>query len=195
MRHPVVQILHLAAMMNAIRVVRDIFNRLITAAALVALASCGAAKGENPLELGPVDTGKGTLTAARAFLQGTWALESFEVRPLGKPPIVLKTSGTLVYDESSNLKMEIRADEASSDILRAAGVDIRDGVISTDGRTAIDLQHHTLTYVVADQAPLMRGPLGAHRPRYWTVEGNVLILTTKDEAGQPLSIGRWRKTQ
>jgi hypothetical protein len=109
--------------------------------------------------------------------------------------LILKGAGTLVYDNMGNLTMNIRADEASSDLLRAAGVDIRDGVIATEGRTAIDLQNHTLTYVIQGQAPLIRGPLGTGRPRYWEVEGDMLTLTTKDDAGEPTSIGRWRKMQ
>jgi len=31
------------------------------------------------------------------------------------------------------------------------------------------------------------------RPRYWQVDGDVLTLTTKDNAGNPASVGRWRK--
>jgi hypothetical protein len=142
-----------------------------------------------------VDTGAGTLSSARKFLQGTWALESFQVYPPGKPPVTLKGSGRLVYDDFGNLRMEIRADEQSADVLRAAGIDIRDGLISTDGRTAIDLQNRTLTYVLEGQAPLIRGPLSMERPRHWVVEGDTLTLTTKDDAGQPLSVGRWTRSR
>lgn len=159
----------------------------------VLAAGCGAAAGERPIQGGPVDTGAGTLTAARTYLEGRWVLESFEVYPSGSPPVTLKGTGTLVYDDFGNLTMEIQADEASSDVLRGAGIDIRDGVISTAGRTAVDMQNRTLTYVLEGQAPLIRGPLGMHRPRHWVVEGNTLILTTKDDAGKPLSIGRWRR--
>ena len=74
-------------------------------------------------------------------------------------------------------------------------MDIRDGVISTEGRTAIDLQNQTLTYVLQGQAPLVRGPLGTDRPRYWVVDGDTLTLTTKDPSGEPVSIGRWRRMQ
>ena len=97
--------------------------------------------------MGPVDTGPGTLASARQFLEGRWQLETFEIHRPGQPPLTLKGSGTLIYDDMSNLRMEVRADEASADMLRAAGVDIRDGMISTEGRTAIDLQNRTLTYV------------------------------------------------
>ena len=160
------------------------------------LAGCGAAAGEKPVQAGPVDTGAGTLSSARKFLEGRWQLESFEIHPPGKPPLLLKGSGTLVYDNMSNLRMEVRADEASADMLRAAGIDIRDGVISTDGRTAIDLQQKTLTYVLQGQAPLVqRGPLAMERPRHWVVDADTLTLTTKDEAGRSLSVARWTRAR
>ena len=158
------------------------------------VTGCGAAAGEKPVQLGPVDTGAGTLASARKFLEGRWTLESFEIHAPGKPVLTLKGSGTLVYDNMSNLRMEIRADQASADVLRAAGIDIRDGVISTEGRTAIDLQNKTLTYVLQGQDPLVkRGPLAMERPRHWVVDADTLTLTTKDDAGQPLSIGRWKR--
>jgi hypothetical protein len=157
--------------------------------------ACSAPPGQRPIKLGPVDTGPGTLTSARLFLQGTWLLESFEVRFPNRAPVVLKGEGRLVYDDRGNLTMHIRADEAAADILRGNGVDIRDGEIRTEGRAALDLQHHTLTYVLEGQAPLIPGPLGTNRPRHWTVEGDVLILMTKDDAGQTLSTGRWRRHQ
>ena len=139
----------------------------------------------------------GTLAEARKFLEGRWALESFEVRPPGKAPIALKGSGVLNYDDFGNLRMEIRADEASSDLLRAAGIDIRDGVISTEGRTAIDLQNRTLTYSLEGQPSSMAtggGPLATNRPRHWEVTADVLTLTTRDDSGAPLSIARWKRS-
>jgi len=170
-----------------------ICHRAVVIGALAITGACSGGPRQRPVEMGPVATGAGTLSSARTFLQGRWTLESFEVRPPGKAPIQLKGAGTLLYDDSGNLKMDIRAEEASADLLRAAGIDIRDGMISTEGRTAIDLQNRTLTYVLQGQKPLIRGPLGADRPRHWVVEGDILTLTTKDDAGQPLSIGRWRK--
>jgi hypothetical protein len=158
-------------------------------------AACAAAPRDRPVELGPVDTGSGTLTSARKFLEGRWHLESFEIHPPGKPPVVLTGSGTLAYDHMGNLRMEVRAPEASADMLRAAGIDIRDGIILTEGRAALDLPNRTLTYVLQGQAPLVQqGPLAMERPRHWVVDANTLILTTRDEAGQPLSIARWTRT-
>jgi hypothetical protein len=167
------------------------------AALLAAATACAAAPRQKPLPVGKIESGPGTLEEARKFLEGRWALESFEVRPPGKGPIMLKGSGVLNYDDFGNLHMEIRADQASSDLLRAAGIDIRDGVISTDGRTAIDLQNHTLTYFLEGQRSSNvtgGGPLATNRPRHWEVTGDVLTLTTKDDSGAPLSIGRWKRS-
>jgi hypothetical protein len=162
----------------------------------VFLPGCAAAPRERPLAMGPVDTGPGTLASARRFLEGRWQLETFEIYRPGQPPLLLKGSGTLIYDDMSNLRMEVRADEASADLLRAAGVDIRDGMISTEGRTAIDLQNRTLTYALGGQAPLVQGgPLAMERPRHWVVDGDILTLSTKDDAGRPLSVARWKRMQ
>jgi hypothetical protein len=160
---------------------------------LLGLAACQGAPSQRPVKLGPVDEGAGTLTAARRYLEGRWSLESFEVYPPGKPPVALKGTGTLSYDEYGNLTMDIRADQASSDVMRAAGIDIADGVISSHGRTVVDMQNRTLTYVVEGQPAAGTGPLATSRPRHWQVDGALLTLTTKDSAGKPLSVGRWRK--
>jgi hypothetical protein len=171
-------------------------KRVLIVSATVIAAACGPAPRQRPVELGPVDTGAGSLTEARKYLEGLWTLESFEVYPPGKGPVPLKGTGTLVYDDFGNLKMDIRADEASADVLRAAGIDIADGLIRSEGRTVVDLQHKTLTYVIKGQPPAgAAGPLGLSRPRHWQVEGDVLTLTTKDDAGNPLSVGRWRKAK
>jgi hypothetical protein len=150
---------------------------------------------QRPPKGGDVNTGPGSLAAAREFLKGRWLLESFEVRLPNEPIVTLKGGGILIYDEMGNLSINIRADEKSADILRAGGVDMRDGAITADGRTAIDIQNHTLTYIIKDQAPLVKGPLGTDRPRYWAVEGDMLILSTKDKVGQTVSVGRWRRSQ
>ena len=164
------------------------------AALLAAPAVCAAAL-QQPAASGRAATPL-TLAQARKFLEGRWALQSFEVRPPGKAPITLKGSGVLTYDDYGNLKMEIRTDEATSDSLRAAGITIMDGVISTTGRTVIDLQNRTLTYVLEGQPPSMRtggGPLATNKPRHWEVTGDVLTLTTRDDRGAPLAISMWKR--
>jgi hypothetical protein len=175
---------------------QSVLTRALLGAVLFSVSACRAAPLNKPIEGGPVDTGRGSLTQARKFLEGRWTLESFEVHPPGKPVFMLKGQGTLSYDEFGNLNMEIRTDQAGSDLMRASGIDIReDGVVSTSGRTEVNMQNHTLIYRIPGQPAGGTGPLATSRPRYWQVEGNLLTLTTKDDAGNPASVGRWRKTQ
>ena len=164
---------------------------------LIGAAACAAAPRQRPIPMGPVDTGPKSLTAARQYLHGRWSLESFEVYPPGRPPIRLTGSGTLNYDEFGNLRIDIRTDEKTADLLRQAGIETNGGVLSSDGRTVIDLQNQTLTYVVEGQpaAEMSSGPLGLNRPRHWQVEGNLLTLTTKDDQDKAVSVGRWRKVE
>jgi len=160
---------------------------------LLGLTACQAAPSQRPVKLGPVDEGAGSIVSARKFLEGRWSLESFDFYPAGKPPIALKGSGTLTYDDFGNLKIDIRADQASSDLLRAGGLDISDGVIASSGKTIVDLQNKTLTYVIDGQATVGSGPLATNRPRHWVVDGTLLTLTTQDDAGKPTTVGKWRK--
>jgi hypothetical protein len=161
-------------------------------------AGCTAAPRVRPVKMGPADS---TLEGARKFLEGRWTLMSYEVFPPGKPSVVLGPSsgtGTLTYDAYSNLDIQIRVtDQKAADALDAAGIPLKDGVIATTGRTAIDLQNHTLTYLLEGQGQLVstaqQGPLAFNRPRYWQVEGDVLVISTKDDSGKPLAIGRWKK--
>ena len=166
------------------------------AALLAGAIACSASSRQRPISAGPVATGAGTTASARKFLEGRWILESFVVNPPGGAPITLKGSGVLNYDDFGNLEMNVKADEASSDLLRAGGIVIPDGVISTKGRTAIDVPNKTLTYILDGQASAMKtggGPLSPNRPRHWDVSGEVLTLTIKDESGAPVAVSRWKK--
>ena len=145
--------------------------------------------------MGEVNSGPGSLIQARKYLEGRWTLQSFDVFPAGQPPIRLSGSGTLIYDEYGNLEMEVRADDASVPLLSKAGIQTNQGVLATKGRTAVDLQARTLTYILEGQKPLgaPSGPLALNRPRHWQVDGNVLTLTTNGDDGKPVSVARWMK--
>jgi hypothetical protein len=162
---------------------------LIIVLALVPAAS--AAPPQKP----PVDTGPGTLAAARKYLEGRWSLISFEILPAEGPPVRVSGAGTLTYDGFGNLEVEIRVDATTARTLEEAGIATTNGALSTSGRTVVDMQHQTLTYVLQGELPFgaPSGPLALNRPRHWKVEGDVLTLTTRDESGKTLSVGRWEK--
>jgi hypothetical protein len=174
--------------------IRDI-SRLGLILLTLSLSACHAAPRQRPVAMGSVDTGSGSLAAARKYLEGRWTLLSFEVRPPGQSPIALKGSGTLQYDEYGNLQMDVRADQATVALLERAGVSTTNGVVSTTGRTVLDLQAKTLTYQLEGQPPpaAATGPLALSRPRHWQIAGNVLTLTTLGDDGRPLAVGRWMK--
>jgi hypothetical protein len=173
---------------------RTTVGRLVGIAAFAAAAACAAEPIKKPLKAGPVDTGPGTLTAARQYLEGTWTLESFEVAVPGKGLVPLTGTGRLTYDEFGNLRMDVEADQASVDILRSAGIQLTGNRIASEGRTVVDMQARTLAFILEGQKPGL-GPLALNRLRYWQVDGTLLTLTTRDDAGNPVSVGKWRKAQ
>lgn len=176
-------------------------TRLCMICAIAVLAMrCAPGPLNKPIKQGPVATGAGSLTEARKYLEGRWKLVSYQISPAGRPPIELigGGSGTLAYDAFGNLDMQIRVTDAKiADDLRLAGIPLTNGVLSTVGRTAIDMQSRTLTFILEGQSPLNTGapsgPLAMNRPRYWDVNGTVLTLTTRDDAGQTVSVSRWEK--
>lgn len=161
------------------------------AAAFVTLAGCAP----KPIGLAPVGTGAGTLAAARKYLEGRWSLLSFDVHVPGLDVVQVKGEGTLLFDGFGNLEMEIRTDEATGQALLEAGIPFEKGRLSVKGRTAVDMAHQTLTFIPQGQPLIVppSGPLAANRPRYWTVDGDVLTVGTKDDSGNPTTVGRWRK--
>jgi hypothetical protein len=161
-------------------------------------AGCAGTPRTAPFPGGPVQTGPGTVESARKFLEGRWSLISFEVFPPGQPGIQVSGDGSLVYDAFGNLDIQIRVpDEDTSQKLSRAGIPLAGGLISTSGRTAIDLQARTLTYFLDGAAPLLKtgpaSPLALSRPRHWEVEGDLLTLTTRGDDGKPASVARWQK--
>ena len=176
-------------------VVRNVAGGACLGLVLAGLAGCAAAPRQRPREGGPVDTGAGTLTAARNFLEGRWALESFQVFPAGKPPVTVKGQGTVNYDAYSNLTMDVRADAESVEALKAAGIEVVNNGFSTTGRAVVDMRLKTLTYVLSKDGSIARqtGPLDLNLPRYWEVAADKLTLTTKDANGKPLFVSVWQR--
>jgi hypothetical protein len=143
----------------------------------------------------PPNTGPGSTKVARQYLEGRWTLVSFALYPPNASPIQVKGTGTLVYDDFGNLTMDLSVDEASVALMQKAGIPLEKGRLSSSGRTIVDMQGRSLTYVLEGQPAVgaPSGPLALNRPRYWERDGNTLTLTTKDDKGQPLSVGKWQK--
>jgi hypothetical protein len=91
--------------------------------------------------------------------------------------------------------MDLGVDEAGAAVMQKSGIPVEKGRFTSSGRTIVDMQGRSLRYVL-DTPPAVggqAGPLAMSRPRYWERDGNTLTLTTKDDNGKPLSVGRWQK--
>src|SRR6185295_10182856 len=113
--------------------------RLVAAGLVVALAGgCSAAPSQRNIPLGPVDTGPGTLEAARNFLHGEWTLLSMEIFPPDQPSIRAAATGTMVYDDYSNMTVDVQLSPETTKLAEQNGIPAPDGLIHTTGRTVID---------------------------------------------------------
>jgi hypothetical protein len=169
---------------------------LLLAVSTIVAIGCAGGPRERPIPTTEIQSGAGNLDAARKFLEGRWTLVSFEVFPPGAQPIQVPGSGVMTYDDFGNMKIDIRTDRAVADRLLGVGIVSNDGVISSEGRTAINLQNRTLTYVIEGQPAggAQVGPLALSRPRHWQVDGDTLTISTKDDSGKDLSVGKWKKS-
>ena len=175
---------------------RDYFPlRIVLVFSLLACMACAAAPRQRPLPIGEVESGPGTTASARKFLEGRWSLVSMDLFPPNEPAIHVVGSGTLLYDNFANMTVDLRIDSATAKMFERIGIAAPDGIISTTGRTLVDMTSRTLSYTLEGQQavrPAMH-PLDTNRPRYWEVEGNTLTLRTKDDTGKVISVAVWRK--
>jgi hypothetical protein len=168
---------------------------IVITCALAAGSGCAGAPRTKPLPIGKADTGAGTIAEARKYLEGRWSLVSLDVTPPGEPPIHAVGSGTLIYDEFANMTVDLKVDTATANLFEQVGIPVRNGVVSTKGKTLVDMTGRTLSYVLEGQANIRPAthPLDTNRPRYWEVDQNTLTLRTKDDKGAILSVAVWRK--
>jgi len=161
----------------------------------VSSAACHGGSLQKPVLLGPVDTGPGTLEQARRYLQGRWVLVSMDLFPPNQPPIHAAAEGSMQYDDFGNMDVELRLNPATANLAESIGIHSANGIVSTTGRTVIDINNHSISYVLEGQAAVRPAlsPLDTNRPRFWEVAGPTLTLRTKDENGTVLSVSVWRK--
>jgi hypothetical protein len=168
-------------------------SRRVAALSLAVLVAATAACTYKP-RTEPPNTGQGTVNQARKFLEGSWSLVSFTIYPPNGQPIAMQGTGTLLYDDFNNMTMTLEADAASATLLAKAGLPMEGNRFSTKGKTIVDMQNRTLRYVLDGQhIGVTTGPMAIDRLRHWEVTDNTLTLTTKDDTGKALSVGKWQR--
>jgi len=160
-------------------------------AGLVLLSACAAKERQRPLGLGDVNTGAGSVESVRRQLQGTWELISLESSPApGKPPVVIKASGTLVYDEYGNLRIEAHTVDPAAP---AAARELT--LLTFTGRAAIDPVKKQLQMLNMKGNADPTEVLAPERTRRYELTIDTLKLSSLDEQGNPVAISLWRRSQ
>jgi hypothetical protein len=176
--------------------VRRLRHQIGIACVLAACTACAGAPRQKQLPLGQVEGGPGTISAARQYLEGKWSLISLDVFPPGQAPIHAGATGTMTYDDFANMTVDLKVDNDTARLFQKIGIEAPGGVIRTTGKTLVDMNGRTLSYMLEGQALIRPAthPLDTNRPRYWEREGNTLTLRTKDDKGTVLSVAVWQKS-
>lgn len=160
-------------------------------AGLLLLAACTASERQRPIGMGDVYTGAGSLESVRRQLQGTWELVSLESSPEpGAPRVVIKATGTLVYDEYGNLRIDAHT------IDPAAPVAAREAVLLTfKGRAAIDPVKKELQLLDMTGNVDPGEVLAPERRRRFDIDADTLKLSSIGEKGETVATSTWRRTK
>jgi hypothetical protein len=162
----------------------------VTLLAAATLSGCAAAPLNEPMRMGPVDAGAGSVEAVRRQLSGSWdlvSLTAFE-SPSGAP-VPMKAAAVLTYDDYGNLTMKGRVEEGQASAAASALLDY-------SGRAVIDVASHQLRL----QAVEGTGALQPQRAetfltavRTYAFEGDLLKISTINAEGNPTATTTWRR--
>jgi len=171
-------------------------------AAAVLLSGCAASERQRPIQTSPVPTSGNTLQAARKQFEGEWTLVALEYgSPEGKRATVDGTAGTLRADGFGNLEIEYRMSDAGLRVLEGLGFKAPDRVISTKGRSVINVDQKSIVYVDDTAKPFdpkvaagRANPFALERTRFYDFPGDgSLVLTTRHDDGKDAVVSRWKK--
>lgn len=157
----------------------------------VAFVGCSAAPRQRPVEMGPVNTGSGSVEAARRELQGLWDLVSLETFPTpGGSPVPVAAVAVLSYDEYGNLRMKGRRTGDTPTESAAAPL------LDYEGQAIIDHRKHELHLMdVSSNRPALevRPELSHKLVRKYTIEGDLLKVSTIDQQGNVTATAVWKR--
>lgn len=176
----------------------------LSVAALVCLSlACAASPRQRPLPTKPIETGAESTASTRRMLEGTWHLVSLDITAPDGRQATVDAQGRLTFDKFGNLHIEYRVSDAGMNALKSAGVDYPNPHISTEGKVAIDVQQHRITYIGGDHhtrafdpdlAARRADPFAVERERYYVFgDDGVLRLSTRTDQGQDAAVSRWAR--
>ncbi|MBP1636827.1 MAG: hypothetical protein H6Q10_3401 [Acidobacteria bacterium] len=164
---------------------------LVSAVLAAAVSGCAPMPRQRPVEMGPVDTGAGSLESVRRQLEGAWTLVSLEAFDQAGVATPVQAKGLLTYDAYGNMTAQGTFKDE-----RLPGAR---GVLDFSGRAVIDVKQNRL--LLSEQNSNVRFDEGTARAispdkfRYYEFEGDLLKITIKDAAGAPQARSVWRKNK
>ena len=143
----------------------------------------------NPVPAGRADARSGELEAERRAFVGTWDLAALEVAPPGATARVpVKATGTLVYDEFTNLTIDAHTTDASAPV---AAREVT--MLSFKGRAVLDIAKRELKLMDVTGNVNPDEVLSPERRRRYEFEADTLKLSSFDEQGQVTAVATWRR--
>ncbi len=165
-------------------------------------AGCAASERQRPIPTSRIATAGNTLEAARKQFEGRWTLVSLQYgAPDGRTATIDGTAGSLSADGFGNLTIEYRMSEAGLKVLGGLGFKAPNAVISTAGRSVINVDEKSIVYVDDAAKPFdpnvaagRANPFALERTRYYdfAADGG-LTLTTRHDDGKNAVVSRWKK--
>jgi hypothetical protein len=144
----------------------------------------------NPVPLGS-ESSSGTLEAERQLLMGTWELVDLTSAPeKGGPPVPVKATGTLTYDQYGNLTINARTTDPAAPV--AAREVPR---VSFTGRAVIDVVNHELKLMDVTGNVNPDEVLSPERRRRYAFEGDRLVLSSFDAKNVVTAVATWRRVK
>ena len=167
--------------------------------------SCASSPRQRPVAVGEVDTGPGSLTAARQQLEGHWTLVTLAMFDEDGTQVDVDATGSLTSDAFGGLTIEFRMTDAGRQSLESLGIVSPNPVISTSGRAVIEPRQQQITYVGADfakQGGLDAGlaakranPFALERVRYYTFNADgSMRLATRHDNGREAAVSTWKRS-
>ena len=152
------------------------------------VGGCSAAPRQRPIELGPVDTGAGSVEAARRQLQGEWNLVRLETPGPSGESRAVAARALLTYDEYGNFTIAGKVEDPS-----VTRVEV-DRLLRFSGRAVIDARKQELRlFPSGDSPPLDGTAISVDRVRRYAFENEMLRMSTVDANGQITATSTWQR--
>jgi hypothetical protein len=162
----------------------------VVAVAAAAGLGCPAAPRQRPVKGADVSTDTGSLESVRRQLQGKWELVALETVPPsgGTKRVPIKATGTLTYDEFSNLTIDAHTTDPNAPVAARERA-----LLSFQGRAVIDVVRHELKLADVTGNVDPNEVLSPERRRRYEITLDSLKLSSVDAKGQVTAISTWHR--